>query len=86
MNKVVQMFEYRTAYDIQLSKLNTQVNDQTQVWNPSHNVHLQLWSHKKQLEKMKALKKNKYFGTVVCCFLLLLRNCVILFEFRALLY
>lgn len=34
MNKVVQMFEYRTAYDIQLSKLNTQVNDQTQVWNP----------------------------------------------------
>ena len=76
MNKVVQTFKYRTAYDIQLSKLNTQVNNQTQVW-----------SHKKQLEKMKALKKkNKYFGTVVCCFLLLLRNCVILFEFRALLY
>ena len=61
MNKVVQMFEYRTAYDIQLSKLNTQVNDQTQVWNPSHNVHLQLWSHKKQLEKMKALKKKQVF-------------------------
>lgn len=61
MNKVVQMFKYRTAYDIQLSKLNTQVNDQTQVWNPSHNVHLQLWSHKKQLEKMKALKKKQVF-------------------------
>lgn len=61
MNKVVQMFKYRTAYDIQLSKLNTQVNDQTQVWNPSHNFHLQLWSHKKQLEKMKALKKKQVF-------------------------
>lgn len=61
MNKVVQMFKYRTAYDIQLSKLNTQVNDQTQVWNPSHNVHLQLWSHKKQLEKMKPFKKKQVF-------------------------
>lgn len=59
MNKVVQTFKYRTAYDIQLSKLNTQVNNQTQVWDPSHNFHLQLWSHKKQLEKMKALKKKK---------------------------
>ena len=58
MNKVVQTFKYRTAYDIQLSKLNTQVNNQTQVWDPSHNFHLQLWSHKKQLEKMKALKKK----------------------------
>lgn len=59
MNKVVQTFKYRTAYDIQLSKLNTQVNNQTQVWDPSHNFHLQLWSHKKQLEKNESFKKKK---------------------------